>query len=210
MSKFRQHTGIGVPMLQDNIDTDQIIPSREMKQVSKKGLADGLFSGQRFLYSGDERTGPNPEFSLNKAQYRKATILVAGRNFGCGSSREHAVWALKEYGFVAIIAQSFGEIFRINALRNGLLPIAISAGEIKGLLGPATAGREKPIQLTIDLEQLTLKNSAGKSLRFTLDDYYVQMLLNDWDFIDLAIENSAGLSDFTRADELVRPWAYLK
>ena len=111
MKGFNQHAGIAVPLIQDNIDTDQIIPSREMKRVSKHGLAEGLFAGQRYLYDGNTRTGVNQTFPLNSPDYRSATILLSGSNFGCGSSREHAVWALREYGFVAVIAESFGEIF---------------------------------------------------------------------------------------------------
>jgi len=208
MNVFRKHTGICVPLIQDNIDTDQIIPSREMKRVSKHGLADGLFSGQRFLYEGNEKLGENPAFPLNQPHYREASILISGSNFGCGSSREHAVWALKEYGFVAVIAESFGEIFRNNALRNRLLPIELGTAEINGLLESA-ASPPTPIELTIDLEQLTLTTHDETTLGFTLDDYYRDMLLNGWDFIDLALKQSTALDAFKRSDKLVRPWAYL-
>lgn len=208
MTGFKQHTGIAVPLMQDNIDTDQIIPSREMKRVSKKGLADGLFSGQRYLYAGDTRTGLNPQFALNSATHRGATVLLSGSNFGCGSSREHAVWALQEYGFVAVIAQSFGEIFRNNALRNGLLPIALSADAIGQLLD-ATQAAPAAHPLLIDIVKCQVSPPAGAPHPFVLEDYYRDMLLNGRDFIDLAQEHSAGLDAFKAADRHLRPWAYL-
>ena len=206
MSGFKQHSGIALPMLQDNIDTDQIIPSREMKRVSKLGLAEGLFAGQRYVYDGSTRIGKNAEFLLNAPDYQNATILVAGSNFGCGSSREHAVWALREYGFVAVIAQSFGEIFRNNALRNGLLPIVLPATTIDELMttSPATT------QLLIDLERCEVQAPDQAPQRFELDNYYREMLLNGWDFIDLALRNSVGLEQFSVGDRAARPWAYLE
>jgi len=125
LQPLKRHTGIAIPMLLNNIDTDQIIPSREMKKVSKNGLSEGLFAGQRYLDSKSNNREPNPDFVLNKAQYQDATILLSCKNFGCGSSREHAVWAMLEYGFRVIIAESFGTIFRTNCLRNGILPITL-------------------------------------------------------------------------------------
>lgn len=129
MQPFIKHTGIAAPLLRDNIDTDQIIPSREMKTVSKTGLKDGLFAGQRYL--SERRI--NPDFVLNQVQYRQATILLSGKNFGCGSSREHAVWALKDFGIRAVIAESFGEIFYNNCIRNGILAAQMSEAAINTL-----------------------------------------------------------------------------
>ena len=129
MKPFTLHTGIAAPLLRDNVDTDQIIPSREMKSVTKTGLGKGLFAGQRYLPNGL----PNPDFVLNQADYKAATILLSGKNFGCGSSREHAVWALKEYGFRAVIAESFGEIFYNNCIRNGILCVQMSKAKIVNL-----------------------------------------------------------------------------
>ena len=125
MEPFRQHQGVAAPMLRANIDTDAIIPSREMKRVSKTGLSVGMFADERYLGTGTREL--NPDFVLNRPAYAGTSILLAGPNFGCGSSREHAVWALKEYGVRAVIASSFGTIFANNCIRNGLLPLVLEA-----------------------------------------------------------------------------------
>ncbi len=205
MNKFTSHSGIATPMLGDNIDTDQIIPSREMKRVSKVGLADGLFSGQRYLYEGNQKIGANPDFILNQAPYENTSILLSGKNFGCGSSREHAVWALAEYGFKAIIAQSYGEIFFNNALRNGLLPIVLGEAEIAQL----AASSSDLTTVTINLRELTVSGNGGSPISFQLETYYQEMLLNGWDFIDLALQFTDQLDDFAKQDRKKRPWAYL-
>ena len=129
--KFEQHRGVAAPMVQANIDTDAIIPSREMKRVSKQGLGEGLFAGWRYSEVGGRE--PNPDFVLNRPEYRGCSILLAGPNFGCGSSREHAVWALKEFGIRAILAPSFGAIFANNCIRNGLLPLVIDEAVIAAI-----------------------------------------------------------------------------
>ena len=209
MNGFTQHSGIAVPLIQDNVDTDQIIPSREMKRVSKHGLAEGLFAGQRYLYDGSTRTGVNHAFPLNAPDYQSATILLSGSNFGCGSSREHAVWALREYGFVAVIAESFGEIFRNNALRNGLLPIQLSDTEI-AQLNAVTSQAPATTKILIDLQHCEVSVPNQPAQRFQLENYYREMLLNGWDFIDLAERNSVGLDQFIISDSKARPWAYLQ
>ena len=132
MMPFTQHCGVALPLLRDNIDTDAIIPSREMRTVSRSGLAVGLFAPWRYL-DAEART-PNPEFALNQSEYSGASILLVGDNFGCGSSREHAVWALMESGFRAVIAPSFATIFRNNALRNGLLTVALAQRDLDELV----------------------------------------------------------------------------
>ena len=186
---FTQHTGIAAPLLENNIDTDQIIPSREMTSVSKTGLTDGLFAGQRYIES---RT-PNPDFILNQPEYAGATILLSGQNFGCGSSREHAVWALKEYGFRAVIAESFGEIFYMNCIRNGILPISLSADAIK----------ELPREITIDLEAQRIG-----AISFEINQADKKMLLKGLDSIALTLKHKGDIEAFLVADKKQRPWIY--
>jgi 3-isopropylmalate/(R)-2-methylmalate dehydratase small subunit len=209
MKKFIQHQGIVVPLLSDNIDTDQIIPSREMKKVSKVGLGEGLFSGQRYRYIGKEKDGLNPDFILNKAPFDKASILLSGKNFGCGSSREHAVWALVEFGFRAIIAESFGTIFRNNCLRNGLLPIVLSAAQIQSIAHQINGDASDTFTVNIDLKERQVSSAKTPNFTFVLEDYSQQMLLNGWDFIDLTLQYSQQISQFKDHDRTLRPWAYL-
>lgn len=208
MKKFVQHEGIVVPLLSDNIDTDQIIPSREMKKVSKLGLGVGLFSGQRYRYEGKEKNGLNPDFILNQAPYDKASILLSGSNFGCGSSREHAVWALAEYGFRAIIAESFGTIFQNNCIRNGLLPIVLPADQIKSIAQQISKS-EGAFRLTVDLQNRRVSSVNNQHYDFILEDYSQQMLLNGWDFIDLTLQFSQQIDQFKLHDRKLRPWAHL-
>lgn len=189
MRPFITHTGTAAPLIRDNIDTDQIIPSREMKSVSKTGLADGMFAGQRYIKDRVE----NPDFILNQELYRGATILLSGKNFGCGSSREHAVWALKEYGFRAIIAESFGEIFYNNCVRNGILCVALSAKDIASL-GDV---------VTIDLPAQTIDEH-----RFDIPAGDKKMLVEGLDGIGLTLENKAEISAYFAYDKVLRPWVY--
>ena len=186
---FTTYHGIAAPLFGDNIDTDQIIPSREMTSVFKTGLAGGLFAGQRYV----EGRVPNPDFVLNQPLYEDATILLSGQNFGCGSSREHAVWALKVYGFRAIIAGSFGEIFYNNCIRNGVLPITLTGAQIKSL----------PFEVCIDLEAQTVEGFA-----FEIDTGDKTMLLGGLDVIALTLNHEADISAFLSADKKKRPWIY--
>ena len=187
---------VGVPLLRDNVDTDAIIPSREIKAVSKTGLAEGLFAGWR--YKGGPRE-PNPNFVLNDPDYRDAEILLAGANFGCGSSREHAVWALKEYGFRAIIAPSFNPIFRGNCVRNGIIPIELDAHSI--------AAADQP--LSVDLPAQTVTAATGEVWHFQLDEESKSMLELGLDPIDLTLLRRAEIDEFRARDSERRPWAYL-
>jgi len=189
VTPFIKHTGIAVPLFRDNIDTDQIIPSREMKSVSKTGLSGGMFAGQRYITG---RT-PNPDFVLNRPEYQNATILLSGANFGCGSSREHAVWALKEYGFRAIIAQSFGEIFYNNCVRNGILPVQLSADAID------TLGREVRIDLAA-------QKVDAHPFDIAKGDKY--MLLNGLDPIALTLKHEDDIVAYFSGDADRRPWLY--
>lgn len=186
---FAKHSGIAAPLFRDNVDTDQIIPSREMKSVSKTGLADGLFAGQRYI----EGRRPKPDFILNQPKYAQATILLSGKNFGCGSSREHAVWALKEYGFRAIIAESFGDIFYNNCVRNGILPVQLSATTIQAL------GRN----VEIDLMAQTVN---GHSFDIPAGDK--TMLAQGLDPIALTLLEADAIEAYFLADKVARPWLY--
>ena len=186
---FTTHTGTAARLQGDNIDTDQIIPSREMKTVSKTGLGVGLFAAQR--YTG-ERV-PNPDFVLNQPGYEDTTILLAGKNFGCGSSREHAVWALLDYGIRAVVAESFGEIFYNNCVRNGVLPVQLSRAVIDGL------GRE----VSIDLPAQTVDGH-----RFEIADGDKRMLVEGLDAVDLTLAHEADIEAWEAADRARRLWAY--
>jgi len=192
VTPFTQHTGRAVRLAFDNIDTDQIIPSREMKTTGKTGLADGLFAGWRYI----EGRTPNPEFELNK--HPDVTILISGQNFGCGSSREHAVWALKEYGICTIIAESFGDIFYKNCINNGIAAISLSPDNL------AQLGDE----ITIDFSGKTLR-SENRKIHFTFDPSDHHRLLNGLDPIALTLKTSAEIQAFEVEDRRTRGWAYL-
>jgi len=189
MRPFTTHTGIAAPMPRDNIDTDQIIPSREMKSVSKTGLRAGLFAGQRYTQG---RT-PNPDFILNQSPYDHATILLSGQNFGCGSSREHAVWALRDFGFRAVIAQSFGEIFYNNCIANGVLPIQLEGAKIIEL------GSE----VTINLPAQTVNGNA-----FDIPASDKQRLIEGLDPVALTLKHASDIDAYFAADAQARPWLY--
>lgn len=206
MRAFTQHSGIAAPLLRDNIDTDAIIPSREMKTVSKSGLADGLFAPWRYTDAVERIT--NPEFALNQAAYAKADILISGHNFGCGSSREHAVWALVEYGFRAILAHSFGSIFKNNAIRNGLLPVELKWPDLEAI-ARWVASDPQNHRISIDLEQQTLSAGPLGILNFDIDAQAKLMLLNGLDEIGLTEEMLEEISAFEEADQKRRPWIYL-
>ena len=202
MKPFRQHSGIAAPLIVDNVDTDQIIPSREMKRVSKLGLGDGLFAGWRYRDDNGKRGAEIPGFILNQPGYRDATILLAGKNFGCGSSREHAVWALADFGIRAVIAESFGRIFRSNCARNGLLAISIAGDDIERLAGA-------PGAIAIDLETEVLDPGDGKAISFRIDPGDREMLLKGLDYVDFTLQYAADIDRFIAADRRRRPWAYL-
>jgi len=202
MSGWVRHQGIAVPMREDNISTDAIIPSREMKRVSKIGLADGLFGNLRYVTG---RT-PQTKFVLNDPVYASASILLAGRNFGCGSSREHAVWALKDYGFRAIIAESFGAIFLDNCIANGLAPVTLRDEDIADIAAWC-AGSPQERTVTIDLQLMEVV--AGKAYSFQLPQAQRDMLLRGHSLIDVTLQSSAADIDrFSEQDRQQRPWLY--
>jgi 3-isopropylmalate/(R)-2-methylmalate dehydratase small subunit len=197
MTPFKTLISSALPLLRDNVDTDAIIPSREMKSVSKDGLADGLFAGWRYR-AIDDRT-PNPDFVLNDPRYLGAQVLLGGANFGCGSSREHAVWALAEYGFRAVVAHSFNPIFHGNCIRNGILPVQLPAAAVAAATGP----------LTIDLEAQTLTAASGEWWHFPIDAEPKMMLLEGLDPIALTLKLGDRIAAFAAGDATARPWISL-
>lgn len=204
MDKFTVHEGVAAPLLRINIDTDAIIPSREMKRVSKTGLGEGLFAGWRYTEVGGRV--PNPDFVLNQPACAGASILLAGVNFGCGSSREHAVWALKEYGFRAIVAPSFGAIFYNNCVRNGLLPVELPEHTVQALAEAAQGGA----RLRVDLERCEVRVPGGACHAFTIQPALREMLLEGLDPVALTLKQAPRIEAFQAADRLQRPWVYLK
>jgi len=192
---------IAAPLMRDNIDTDAIIPSREMKSVSKTGLADGLFAGWRYVAGGRE---PDPSFVLNDPRFRGAQILIAGANFGCGSSREHAVWALAEYGFRVIVAPSFSPIFQANCVRNGVAPVILPHDQVAALAALAA----QRVSIAVDLATMTV-SASGHVWPFALEDEPRMMLMEDLDAIELTLKDRAAIEAFRSADARARPWIYL-
>lgn len=191
MEKFTVHTGIAVPLDSANIDTDQIIPKQFLLATTRVGFGKHAFHDWRYL--DDAETQLNMEFNLNKKEYAGASILVAQDNFGNGSSREHAPWALTDYGFRAVIAPSFANIFNNNALGNGLLTVKLTNDEVNEIIAALTA--QPGMQITIDLESLTVL-CADKKYSFTLDPFFRNCLLKGLDSIDLTLEHDADISKF--------------
>jgi 3-isopropylmalate/(R)-2-methylmalate dehydratase small subunit len=205
MQPFTVLTGVAAPLLRPNIDTDAIIPSREMKGVSKKGLAGGLFAGWR--YTSIAERAPNPSFVLNDPAYAGATILLGGENFGCGSSREHAVWALAEYGFRAIIAPSFSPIFQNNCVRNGILAARAPASLLDRLAGEIAPDPQSRL-VTIDLKSQTINAPSLEAMRFEIAEEAKAMLLEGLDAIALTLKSAPQINAFRNNDRLARPWVY--
>jgi 3-isopropylmalate/(R)-2-methylmalate dehydratase small subunit len=204
MEKFTTHLGIAAPLLRANVDTDAIIPSREMKRVSKLGLGEGLFAGWR--YREPDSREPSSDFVLNQDAYQGASILLSGPNFGCGSSREHAVWALKEYGIRAIVAPDFGAIFANNCVRNGLLPIVLGEGSIAEVARWVEAAPAENL-LTIDLPAQRL--SAGSlEYEFDIDSGAKHMLVQGLDAVALTQTRWSEIEAFHQARQKSRPWLY--
>jgi 3-isopropylmalate/(R)-2-methylmalate dehydratase small subunit len=206
MEKFETLTAVAAPLVRANVDTDAIIPSREMKAVSKTGLADGLFAGWRYTEIGGRE--PDPDFVLNRPGYAGARILLGGENFGCGSSREHAVWALAEYGFRAVIAPSFSPIFYGNCVRNGIVPVRLPAEAIASL---AAAVERDPANtpLTVDLVKQEVRVPDGQCRPFPIEAEAREMLLEGLDAVDLTLKQRAAIEGFLARDRAARPWIYL-
>ncbi|MCC7256827.1 MAG: 3-isopropylmalate dehydratase small subunit [Gammaproteobacteria bacterium] len=206
MEKFTTLTAVAAPLLRINVDTDAIIPSREMKKVAKTGLADGLFAGWRYLTPGSR--DENPAFILNQAPYRRARILLSGANFGCGSSREHAVWALAEWGIRAIVAPGFGAIFQGNCVRNGILPVVLDDAVVEDLARQVSADPAGRL-LTIDLHACRLTAPDGTAHSFEIAPADREMLLEGLDAIALTLKRDETILAFQARDRQRRPWIYL-
>ncbi|HEX2136620.1 MAG TPA: 3-isopropylmalate dehydratase small subunit [Microvirga sp.] len=200
MEKFTVLTGVAAPLRIVNIDTDMIIPKQYLKTIKRTGLGKGLFAEMRYREDGSE----NPDFVLNKPAYRKAQILVAGDNFGCGSSREHAPWALLDFGIRCVISTSFADIFYNNCFKNGILPIAVSPENLEKLFDDADRGANAT--LTIDLEKQEIRGPDGGTLRFEIDPFRKHCLLNGLDDIGLTLENAPAIAAYERK-LAERPWA---
>lgn len=201
MQKFDVLTGVAAPLPILNIDTDMIIPKQYLKTIKRTGLGKGLFSEMRYRQDGSE----NPDFVLNKSAYRKAEILVAGDNFGCGSSREHAPWALLDYGIRCVISTSFADIFYNNCFKNGILPIVVSPDDLKKLMDDAERGANAT--LTVDLVNQVIKGPDGGSVSFEIDPFKKHCLLNGLDDIGLTLEKAPAIAAFETKNAVAHPWA---
>ena len=206
MEPFTKLTAVAAPLIRANVDTDAIIPSREMKTVSKTGLAGGLFAGWRYREVGGR--DPQPDFVLNDRAYAGAQILLSGVNFGCGSSREHAVWALAEYGFRAVLAESFSPIFHGNCVHNGVAPVELP-GQVIGAIAADVAADPQARRVTVDLVNCTVTAPDGATTPFQIDVEAREMLLEGLDAIDLTLKRRTEVEAFREADRQRRPWIYL-
>ena len=200
MDNFTTLTGVAAPMPLVNIDTDMIIPKQFLKTIARTGLGKNLFDEMRFTQSGEEI----PDFVLNKPAYRSAEILVAGDNFGCGSSREHAPWALLDFGIRAVISTSFADIFFNNCFKNGILPIVLPKEAVDVLMDDARKGQNA--RMTVDLEAQTVTTSDGQSFAFDVDAHRKHCLLNGLDDIGLTMEKGGAIDRFETSASQSRPW----
>lgn len=202
MQKFNTLTAIAAPMPIMNIDTDMIIPKQFLKTIKRTGLGANLFDEMRYTPEGKEIPG----FVLNNEPYRKAGIIVAGANFGCGSSREHAPWALLDFGIRCIIAPSFADIFYNNCFKNGILPIALPQSEVDKLMDDAERGDNA--RITIDLETQEISGPDGGVIKFNIDPSNKKCLLEGLDDIGLTFARAANIDSFEEKDKAVKPWLY--
>lgn len=202
MEKFTELTGIAVPFPMINVDTDTIIPSRWLKTIKRTGLGVGLFEALRYDDDGSEV----PDFVLNKPPYRDAKILVAGANFGCGSSREHAIWALLDFGIRCVIAPVLADIFATNAAKNGVLIIKLPQGEVDKLMADAELGENG--RLTIDLEAAEISRPDGETIAFEIDPFVKHCLLNGLDDIALTLAKADAIDSFEDEQKVSQPWLY--
>jgi 3-isopropylmalate/(R)-2-methylmalate dehydratase small subunit len=209
MQTFTRHTGLVAPLDRANVDTDQIIPKQFLKSIRRSGFGPNLFDEWRYLDPGEPGQDPsarrsNPNFVLNLPRYQGASILLARRNFGCGSSREHAPWALQEFGFRALIAPGFAEIFHGNCLKNGLLPVVLPEAIVDRLFAEQQA--QPGYRLTVDLGEQIVATEAGATFRFEVDPFRRQCLLNGWDDISLTLRHADKIRAF-ESERLARmPW----
>ncbi|VUD56617.1 3-isopropylmalate dehydratase small subunit 1 [Thalassocella blandensis] len=211
MRKFTQLTGLVAPMDRANVDTDLIIPKQFLKSIKRTGFGANLFDELRYLDKGepgmDNSNRPlNPEFALNRPRYQGASVLLARENFGCGSSREHAPWALEEYGFRSIIAPSFADIFFNNCFKNGVLPIVLSEQVVSRLFDEMYS--EEGYQLTIDLQQQQVKTPYGDTFEFEVDAFRKHCLLNGFDDISLTLQDEDKIKAYEEKRKQTSPWLF--
>ncbi len=201
MEKFTTLTGVAAPLPLRNVDTDMIIPKQFLKTILRTGLGKSLFFEMRYDQDGKEV----PDFVLNQPAYRKARILVAGENFGCGSSREHAPWALKDFGIRCVIAPDFADIFYNNCFQNGILPIKLPQADVDKLMDDASRGSNATV--TIDLESQEIRGPDGGVIKFDIDPFRKHCLLNGLDNIGLTLEKQKAIEAFEEKAQTARPWA---
>lgn len=211
MEKFTTHRGLAVPLDRSNVDTDQIIPKQYLRSIHRTGFGPYLFDDWRYLETGDlstdlSRRRVNGEFVLNREEYRGGSVLLARDNFGCGSSREHAVWALLEHGFRVVVAPSFGDIFAGNSAKNGLLLATVAAEDTDRLFREAEGAG--PLWLTADLERRTLATDGGREVPFAIDDASRTRLLEGLDDITLTLRHRDAIADYERRRREQEPWLF--
>jgi 3-isopropylmalate/(R)-2-methylmalate dehydratase small subunit len=200
MDKFTVLEGVAAPLPMINVDTDKVIPKQYLKTIERTGLGKGLFAEMRYKDDGSE----NPDFVLNKPAYRNAKIIVAGDNFGCGSSREHAPWALLDFGIRCVISTSFADIFYNNCFKNGILPIKVSPEDLEKLFDDANRGANAT--LTIDLEKQEIRGPDGGKVHFEIDAFRKHCLLNGLDDIGITMVKSKKIADHEAKAKAARPW----
>jgi 3-isopropylmalate/(R)-2-methylmalate dehydratase small subunit len=202
MEKFNKLSGVAAPMDMVNIDTDKIIPKLHLRTIKRTGLGKVVFEEMRFNEDGSEK----PEFILNQEPYRDAKIIVAGDNFGCGSSREHAPWALLDFGVRCVISTSFADIFYSNCFKNGILPIRVSKDELDALMADAR-DKENP-ELTVDLETLEIRRPNGGVVKFDVEEFRRECLLDGLDDIGLTMRKKESIGGFEAKQKMLEPWLY--
>jgi len=200
MEPFKSFSGTAAPLPMINVDTDMIIPKQFLKTTKRTGLGKALFHEMRTRADGSQ----NPDFVLNKPAYRNAKVLVAGANFGCGSSREHAPWALLDFGIRAVVASSFADIFYNNCLKNGILPIVLPQEDVDKLMDDAERGANAVI--SIDLEKQEIRGPDGGCVKFEVDPFRKQCLINCWDDIGLTLRNEKKIADYEARQKAQAPW----
>lgn len=205
MEQLITHTGIAAPLLRDNIDTDLLVPSREMTSPARDGYGEKLLANWRYLPSEAGQRVENPDFVLNQAAFRRASVLITGNNFGSGSSREMAVWAVRQFGFRCVIAPSFGAIFESNCYRNGVVPVKLPLEDVQRLAKAAETGQ---LQLTVDLAEGTVAQPDGSKLPFSTPASERAMLLEGLDVIGLTLKRRSDIKSFEDADRRLRPWIW--
>jgi 3-isopropylmalate/(R)-2-methylmalate dehydratase small subunit len=204
MERFTRLTGVAAPLMRHNVDTDAIIPGRELMKVTKTGYAEGLFANWRYT-DGDR--AEDPDFVLNRQPYRKAVILLAGHNFACGSSREVAAWALRDFGIRCVIAPSYGHIFHANCFRNSMLPVTLPIEQVEAIAAQVEqSGGRKPV--TVDLESCTVTAPDGQQFSFTLAELARTALLEGLDAISSTLRYADRIAAYQARDRVRRPWVY--